>query len=73
MGSNPTGTGDEVVAQAAHDLLNVINVIRSYTGIVQGQIEDASMAEYLERVQAAADKALDIAHHLQAIGDGPRG
>ncbi len=67
MASDPAGPDDEV-AKAAHDLLNLLNVARTYTGIVQGQVEEATLAEYLERVQTAISKALELAHELQARG-----
>lgn len=73
MGSNPTEIDGEVVAQAAHDLLNLLNVVRTYSGIVQEQVEDATLKDYLVRVQAAAVKAADVAHDLQEMASGSRG
>ena len=73
MGSNPTAVDGEVVAQAAHDLLNLLNVVRTYSGIVEQQVDDATLKEYLERVQVAAVKAADVAHELQETASGSRG
>ena len=73
MGSNPTGLDGEVVAQAAHDLLNLLNVVRTYSGLVQEQVDDPTLEDYLERVQKAAVKAADVAHDLQEAARGSRG
>ena len=73
MGSNPTDLDGEVVAQAAHDLLNLLNVVRTYSGIVQQQVEGEDLKDYLERVQVASVKAADIAHDLQERASGSRG
>jgi signal transduction histidine kinase len=73
VGSNPTGLDGEVVAQAAHDLLNLLNVVRTYSGIVQEQVDDANLKDYLERVQNAAVKAADLAHDLQERASGTSG
>ena len=73
MGSNPTGLEGQLVAQAAHDLLNLLNVVRTYSGIVQQQVDDADLKDYLERVQTASVKAADIAHDLQERASGSGG
>ncbi len=67
MASTPTGAHSEV-GQAAHDLLNLLSIMRNYTGLVQREIDDPTLAGFLDQVQVAVDKAADLANRLHAIG-----
>jgi signal transduction histidine kinase len=63
-------SGSDEVAEAAHDLMNLLSVVRSYTELVQREVADPPLADFLAEVQAAVAKATDLAHRLQEIGDG---
>ena len=64
---NPTGADSEV-GQAAHELLNLLSIMKNYTALVQREVDDPSLSDFLDQVQVAVDKAAGVAHHLHAIG-----
>jgi hypothetical protein len=67
VASTPTGA-DEEVRQAAHDLLNLLSIVRNYAGLVQRQVDDPTLSGFLDQVQVAVDKAAEVAQRLHAIG-----
>jgi hypothetical protein len=56
------------VGQAAHDLMNLLSIVRNYTGLVQRQVDDPTLSGFLDQVQLAVDKAAEVAHRLHTIG-----
>ena len=64
---NPTGAGSEV-GQAAHELLNLLSIMRNYTGLVQREVDDPTLSGFLEQVQTAVDKAASVTQRLHEIG-----
>lgn len=61
------------VADAAHDLMNHLSVARNYAALVQRHVDDPVLAGFLTELQGAVAKATEVAHQLQAIGNGSDG
>ena len=67
MVPTPSGAKSEV-GQAAHDLMNLLSIVKNYAGLVQRQIDDPTLAGFLDQVQNAVDKAAEVTRRLHEIG-----
>ena len=67
VAATPTDANSEV-GQAAHDLMNLFSIVRNYTGLVQREVDDPTLAGFLDQVQVAVDRATEVAQRLHAIG-----
>ena len=68
MAADPSTGALGEVGDAAHELMNLLSIMKNYTGLVQRQVDAPTLAGVLDQVQVAVDKAAEVTHRLHAIG-----
>jgi hypothetical protein len=54
------------VAQASHDLGNLLGVVLNYSTLLTRQVSDPAALADIDQIKVAATRAADIAHTLMA-------
>jgi two-component system cell cycle sensor histidine kinase/response regulator CckA len=58
----------QLAGGVAHDFNNILLVIRGYSSVLRGSLEDPQQIDDIEEIIKAADRAAELTRHLLAFG-----